>query len=102
MANPEENGKDTADSPADEMETDEVERAGSVDGKAANQAQPTAARVKDEEDAKKEKEFTDLLGCLEADKAEERDTQPFVALQAGWESPIGAVIICGKISQDFS
>lgn len=101
MANTEDSDEDRAESPVDEMET-AVEITGSVDGREAKKAQPTAARVKDEENAKKEKEFSDLLGRFEADKDEEKETQPFVALQAGWESPIGAVVIYGKISQDFS
>ena len=54
-----------------------------------------------EEDAKKEKEFAGLMDHFEMEGDVEKDTQPFVALQAGWESSVGEITIYGKITQDF-
>ena len=54
-----------------------------------------------EENAEKEKEFTDLMGHFEMEQEVENETQPFVALQAGWESSVGEVTIYGKITKDF-
>ncbi|KAL8821966.1 MAG: hypothetical protein Q9191_007208, partial [Dirinaria sp. TL-2023a] len=56
---------------------------------------------KGEEDAKKEKEFADLMHRFEMERGAKNDTQPFVALQAGWESSVGEVTIYGKITKDF-
>ena len=56
---------------------------------------------KQEEDVRKEKEFADLMDRFEMEREVENDTQPFVALQAGWESSVGEVTIYGKITKDF-
>ena len=54
-----------------------------------------------EEDAKKEKEFAGLMDNFKMEGDVEKDTQPFVALQAGWESSVGEITIYGKITKDF-
>ena len=60
---------------------------------------------KDAEDedveAKTAKEFSDLMGRFDMENEEKKDVQPFIALQASWESSIGKVTILGKITEDF-
>lgn len=38
---------------------------------------------------------------FDMEREAENDTDPFIALQAGWESSIGEVAIYGKITKDF-
>lgn len=56
---------------------------------------------KSEEDATKEKDFVELMDHFKMEREVEKETQPFVALQAGWESSVGEVTIYGKITRDF-
>ena len=58
-------------------------------------------KKKEEEDANKEKEYSDLVARLDMEKDDQKDKQAFVALQAGWDSSLGEVTIFGKITQDF-
>lgn len=64
-------------------------------------AKDSAEEKREAEEAKKEKEFKDLMGRFEMKKGKEEDDQAFIALQAGWESSIGEVTILGKITKDF-
>ena len=52
-------------------------------------------------EAKKAKEFSHLMERFDMKSKEQKDVQPFIALQASWESSIGKVTILGKITQDF-
>ncbi len=62
-------------------------------------------KQKDAEDedaeAKTEKEFSHLTGRFDMENEEKKDIQPFIALQASWESSIGKVTILGKITEDL-
>ncbi|KAI9842409.1 MAG: hypothetical protein M1837_007154 [Sclerophora amabilis] len=60
-----------------------------------------AGKKREDEETKKAKEFSDLMEHFGGEEEKEKDSQPFVALQAGWDSPIGEVTILGKITQDF-
>ena len=57
----------------------------------------------DDEDveAKTEKEFSQLMGRFDIENEDKKDNQPFIALQASWESSIGQVTVLGKITEDF-
>ena len=57
----------------------------------------------DDEDVevKTEKQFSHLMGRFDMESEEQKDVQPFIALQASWESSIGKVTILGKITEDF-
>ena len=52
-------------------------------------------------EAKTEKEFSQFMGRFDMESEEQKDVQPFIALQASWESSIGKVTILGKITEDF-
>ena len=62
-------------------------------------------KYKDAEDedveAKTEKEFSHLMGRFDMESEEQKDVQPFIALQASWESSIGKVTILGKITENL-
>ena len=55
----------------------------------------------EDKEAKTEKEFSDLMGRFDMKSKEQKDVQPFIAMQASWESSIGKVTILGKITEDF-
>lgn len=60
-----------------------------------------AEQEQEVEAAKKEEDLKDLMGRFKIKNEKKKDTQASIALQAGWESSIGEVIIFGKITQDF-
>ena len=90
-------------------EDEDTEEAEDDDKIACEEIQETGTKQalsrKDAEDedveAKKEKEFSDLMGRFDMENEEKKDVQPFIALQASWESSIGKVTILGKITEDF-
>ena len=57
--------------------------------------------VDEDVEAKTEKECSHLMGRFDMESEEQKDVQPFIALQASWESSIGKVTILGKITEDF-
>lgn len=82
-------------------ETGEDEDQGMKSKPAGPDREKSKIKKKEEEDAKKEKEFANLMHRFEMERGAEKDTQPYVALQAGWESSVGQVTIYGKITKDF-
>lgn len=93
-------------------EDEEKEEAEGDDKTACEEIQETGRKQalsrqkqKDAEDedveAKKEKEFSYLMGRFDMENEEKKDVQPFIALRASWESSIGKVTILGKITEDF-
>lgn len=82
-------------------ETEEDEKQETKDKPASAVREKSKTEKEREEDTKKEKEFADLTDRFDMEREAENDKQPFVALQAGWESSIGEVTIYGKITKDL-